>query len=203
MWIRSCLIGASLVVAACGKSSKEGSAGKTESTTKAGSAAPAAGSAAAPAASGVEESLRLASTGKKPYNDKQILKTAVVSTWQAGEADGKKHEELIASVTVYDPSNRKCWAWNKVAYRRFPPATDVVQHKVSYEDADIKEVGCDTVGFKPPPAPKKKTNSSGCRGGEVVCGANCTNLQTDRMNCGGCGNECTGDKFACNNGQCW
>jgi hypothetical protein len=188
-----------IAAAAC----DERSAKETSTAAKPADAPP---SAIAPPTTGGEESaLRLASTGKPPYDDKQILKTAIVSAWRPGGVDGVKHEELVAAVTVYDPRNRKCWAWKKVTYRRSPPATEIVQHVVSHEDADIAEVPCASVGFTPPTPSKKsaRRSSSGCRRGEKMCGANCTNTSTDRMNCGACGHECTGDKFACNNGQCW
>lgn len=50
------------------------------------------------------------------------------------------------------------------------------------------------------------TNSLFCHGAdcaaeETVCGGACSNLQTDRDNCGACGNAC-GDGLVCSFGQC-
>jgi hypothetical protein len=56
------------------------------------------------------------------------------------------------------------------------------------------------------PAQKKKKRSSsgsGCQSGYTMCATGCQNLKNDRTNCGACGHECTGEHFACGDGQCW
>ena len=40
-----------------------------------------------------------------------------------------------------------------------------------------------------------------CPGSQTFCSAQCVDLQTDELNCGGCGNEC-GYAESCNAGSC-
>ena len=40
-----------------------------------------------------------------------------------------------------------------------------------------------------------------CSSGQTCCGKSCTNLQTDRNNCGGCGTTC-GSGLSCQSGVC-
>lgn len=44
-------------------------------------------------------------------------------------------------------------------------------------------------------------HSGSCAAGETVCAGVCSNMQTDRDNCGTCGNAC-GDGMVCFNGAC-
>jgi hypothetical protein len=39
----------------------------------------------------------------------------------------------------------------------------------------------------------------GCPSGQTLCGGNCVDTQTDRINCGGCNSVCP---QACSNGRC-
>ena len=41
-----------------------------------------------------------------------------------------------------------------------------------------------------------------CPVGEIMCGATCTNPQSDPKNCGTCGNVCPSTSPACANGLC-
>jgi hypothetical protein len=41
-----------------------------------------------------------------------------------------------------------------------------------------------------------------CGSGLTRCGDACVNLQTDRSNCGSCGNQCRGKKRRCRDGKC-
>ncbi len=43
---------------------------------------------------------------------------------------------------------------------------------------------------------------SACPNGQACCQGGCTDTSTDDMNCGGCGNACTGDGCHCASGQC-
>jgi hypothetical protein len=49
---------------------------------------------------------------------------------------------------------------------------------------------------------KKKKKSKACPQGTLRCGKQCVNVQTDRSNCGSCGNRCPAHSPNCEAGQC-
>ncbi|MFN8663415.1 MAG: hypothetical protein U0075_16110 [Thermomicrobiales bacterium] len=48
---------------------------------------------------------------------------------------------------------------------------------------------------------RRKKKKKKCKGGTTKCGKQCFNLQSDNLNCGACGNACSGGQ-SCSGGAC-
>lgn len=60
-----------------------------------------------------------------------------------------------------------------------------------------KDVGPDGPDYRDP-----KQIDAGCVAPNKVCGGNCTVVDSDRLNCGACGVECSGGDSICSFGKC-
>ena len=64
-------------------------------------------------------------------------------------------------------------------------------------DAGKKDTGPDGPDYRDP-----KQVDAGCKAPNLVCGGNCTVVDSDRENCGACGSACSGGDSVCNFGKC-
>ena len=63
--------------------------------------------------------------------------------------------------------------------------------------APKKDAGPDGPDYRDP-----KQVDAGCAAPNLVCGGNCTVVDSDRANCGACGAACAGGDSVCNFGKC-
>ncbi len=56
---------------------------------------------------------------ESPFDDKRVLKIAVIKEWGAWyRENGVQQQDLHTVVGVFDAQNSKCWLWNEVYFMR-------------------------------------------------------------------------------------